>query len=92
MVQMCVEQLWHLHFHVMHSRVVIWLMWCRGSAINMIEVEPQRQRVITVGGDMLKLWTFKGHALIKEVRSSLQPVIHHMLLLQFTTPADRSSD
>lgn len=48
-------------------------MLFRGTAIDLIEVDPQKQRVITVGGDMLKLWTFKGHRLIKEVRSDLQP-------------------
>ena len=46
----------------------------RGSAIDLIEVDPQRQRVLTVGGDMLKLWAFKGHRLLKEIRSiSLRP-------------------
>ena len=53
----------------------------RGSAIDLIEVDPQRQRVLTVGGDMLKLWAFKGHRLLKEIRSALLPPTHDMLKL-----------
>lgn len=44
---------------------------CRGDQIDLLEVDAEQQRMITVSGSVLKVWNLKGHRKLKEIRSAL---------------------
>lgn len=41
---------------------------CRGDPIDLVEVDAERQRMLTASGDLVKVWALKGHRVLKELR------------------------
>lgn len=44
---------------------------CRGDQIDLLEVDADQLRMITVSGSVLKVWNLKGHRMLKQIRSAL---------------------
>ena len=68
-----------LHLQLLIGTDVTTLI-CRGDPIDLVEVDAGLQRVMTVSGSLLKVWTMKGHRLLKELRSAL----HNLSLLVYS--------